>query len=175
MCCGYWCLPLGCIKIPTTIENPEGYPAPPEKMLCSRCGFIGSAVYRQDKAYCGILFIPCIPCGRGDPFLACSRCNFPCGNINPETCKSCKVSTCFSVDYCPNCGTSRPGVPPNPKALKESEIPVYQDRKEEFNKKKDEDKKDGGKTEDKKDEDKKEDKKEDEDKKKTIKEMRENK
>ncbi|ELA41955.1 uncharacterized protein VICG_00972 [Vittaforma corneae ATCC 50505] len=122
-CC---CIPLGCISMPVTVETPEGYPHPPNKMLCSRCGHISKASYRQNRAYCGVLFIPCIPCGRGVPFLACSRCNFPCGNVTAEECSRCGVTTCYSVDYCPNCGTSRPGVPNNPKALTDSEIKTYE-------------------------------------------------
>lgn len=126
-------VPLGCITVPRTIKTPEGYPQPPDKMMCSRCGYIGRASYRQNRAYCGLLFIPCIPCGRGAPFLACSRCNFPSGNVTSEECRRCGVTTCYSVDYCPNCGTSRPGVPTNPKALTDAEIRTYEEKGSESN------------------------------------------
>lgn len=120
--CSFWYLPIGCTSVPSNIVHPAGYPLPPTKMICPRCGKIGPGTYRQNTMYCGILFMPCIPCGQEAPFLACSRCNFPCGSGAVEECAKCKVSTCYSVDYCPNCGTGRTGVKRNAKAMSGPEV-----------------------------------------------------
>lgn len=110
MCGGPCCLPLGCIVASITIEKPEGYPEPPAKLMCTKCSYVGKANYRQNMRYCGILFIPCCPCGTEPPFLACSKCNFSIGTVNGETCHRCGVTTGYSASYCPSCGVGRQSV-----------------------------------------------------------------
>lgn len=129
MCNWCCCVPLGCIKIPVTIEKPVGYPDLPEKMLCARCGNIDKPVYRRINSYCGILFVPCIPCGRESPFMACGRCNYQCGTISIEKCTRCNITTSFSANYCPNCGTNRPDFPVNKNALTDIEMKSNTDDK----------------------------------------------
>lgn len=108
-CCEPCCLIIGCMNSNITISTPEGYPTPPDKVLCPRCGEIEHAVYKKSVRTCGICFIPCCPCGSSDPYLACSVCSFPLGGVSTEKCSSCGVSTTYNAEYCPNCGNSRPG------------------------------------------------------------------
>lgn len=113
-CCGApCCLIFGCTNINATIDKPEEYPNPPDKILCPCCGEIEAAVYKKTFRSCGICFIPCCPCGSSDPYLACKKCNFPLGGLTTEKCNSCGVSTTYNSDYCPNCGSSRPSTRTN--------------------------------------------------------------
>lgn len=111
MCCcpGSCCLiPLGCNVKSKTIHKPTDYPDPPSKMMCPSCGVIETPVYKQNKQYCGIICCTCIPCGKiGEPYMACSSCDFPLINTSLDGCSRCGVAIAYNSSYCPCCGTNR--------------------------------------------------------------------
>lgn len=105
------------------IPTPEGYDDPPSKVLCSQCGNVAPAVYKQAKTTLDVCMIPCFSYGTSTPFLACSRCNFPFAGLFSQKCEQCDISTFYKCSYCPKCGKNRPGAPNNPNALVDSEAP----------------------------------------------------
>ncbi|ADM11466.1 uncharacterized protein Eint_050170 [Encephalitozoon intestinalis ATCC 50506] len=105
MCCGnFYCFTFGCISIPEKIDVPEGYPEPAKKFLCPYCGCLTDSVYRKDKYFFSICFIPCIPCKESSPYLSCTSCKRNLGSIGDYRCKKCGVATTFESNNCPNCG-----------------------------------------------------------------------
>lgn len=112
MCCNPCFLIVGCRTKPKKIDRPEGFPNPPAKVLCPRCGNIADSEYKRYKYRCHLCFIPCLPCGGSDPFLACTVCGHDLGVIGDYKCHSCEVTTTFECRNCPNCGASKNGGPP---------------------------------------------------------------
>lgn len=110
MClCDPFCLiPLGCDIKPHTIDKPTDYPPSPSKMMCPSCGAVGKPEYRQKKQYCGLICCTCIPCSKiGEPYMACSSCDFPLTNACIDECPRCSVAMGYNSNYCPCCGTNR--------------------------------------------------------------------
>ena len=108
--CQPYCLPLGCIPVTKTIEKPAEVQSPPTKMLCPRCGEIGEPIFKKVSSYFCLCFIPCFPCGAGNVYLACSKCDFSTGSISGETCSNCNVTTVSKSNNCPSCGKARSSV-----------------------------------------------------------------
>lgn len=100
-------LPICCIPKTNDVEKPQGYPEPPEKLYCPRCGEINKPTFRKTTKICACCFIPCCPMGELSTYLACSKCNFIVGKITGETCDKCHVTTASESKYCPSCGKAR--------------------------------------------------------------------
>ncbi|KHN70583.1 hypothetical protein CWI42_012390 [Ordospora colligata] len=110
MCCGNLCfLIVGCRTKSKKIDKPEGYPAAPKRIICSHCGNMADSEYRRYSYRCHLCFIPCLPCGRSDPYLACVACGRDLGNIGDHRCTNCDVATTYETNNCPNCGASKRG------------------------------------------------------------------
>lgn len=103
------CVPLLCSfsSTPSNIDPPESYPDPPQNVLCPRCNSLNDTVYKKDSKACNICFCCCLPCGSGNPYLACSRCGHNIGNIEIHRCRKCAVGTVCATDFCVNCGEKK--------------------------------------------------------------------
>ncbi|ORE00048.1 hypothetical protein A0H76_2432 [Hepatospora eriocheir] len=105
------CFCQPCILICGTREfqgrpiNIEGYPEPPNKIICPYCSNEGPAVYKTDDNYFSFCFIPCCLIGKSEPFLVCSRCSFKLGTNEYNECR-CGTSVSKDQKYCQNCGTN---------------------------------------------------------------------
>jgi hypothetical protein len=106
--CDPCCIIVGCKAYPTKVETPEGFPPPPRKVFCTRCGGIGPGEYKRDYYSLCICFIPCCcPCGRSDPYLSCSLCHSNLSSVGTFECHSCGTTTTFRSQNCPACGTRK--------------------------------------------------------------------
>ncbi|KAM0680459.1 hypothetical protein GINT2_001519 [Glugoides intestinalis] len=100
------CIPIvcSCPSVPKTVHTPSNYQDPPKNVLCPRCNTVNDTCYKVNKVRCEICFCCCIPCGKSNPYLACSRCNNCIGNIELYRCTRCHIGTTAKTRYCYNCG-----------------------------------------------------------------------
>lgn len=102
------CWVCGCSKKAKSIQKPDSYPDPPEKIVCPNCGDTTRGVYKQDQDRFWFCFIPCCcTCQSSDPYIACINCQRPLGVITGNKCDNCGLLTTFKSNNCPSCGATK--------------------------------------------------------------------
>jgi RNA polymerase subunit RPABC4/transcription elongation factor Spt4 len=70
---------------------------------CPRCGLSGARLKRVDH-YLTLFFIPVFPIRKGEPFVACDRCEGIAPPGGGRTCAKCGKDLRPDFRFCPFCG-----------------------------------------------------------------------